>query len=360
MTEFTKNNNNEISLKELIFEIKFLCKAISIKWKYALLVLLIGSSVGFIYASKKPIIYTAQYTYLLEKTNNEGSGNLGLLASQFGINVGAGSTKNELFSSLNLNDLMKSRMLVEKILLKPVQVDNERISLADFYIKINKNNNWFEGVTSYHPKFLPNSNPDNFTKEQVVLLKSIYLDLISDSKLSFENNKNKKSSFSCVIVNSKNEKFAKYFSDFLIKYTSEYYIETQNRKARENVENLKMQLDSVRQLFNNAVSEYAKASDQTFNMNQSLKVKATQPLRKQVDVQANTTLLTSLITNLELAKANLKKETPLFQVIDKPILPLDAYKPNRIKFAILGGLCFLILYIFFIISRIFIKKYLLE
>ena len=59
--------------------------------------------------------------------------------------------------------------------------------------------------------------------------------------------------------------------------------------------------------------------------------------RKQVDVQANTAILTQLVANLELSKVSLRKETPLIQVIDRPILPLDKDRVSKKKSLLLGG-----------------------
>jgi hypothetical protein len=61
-----------------------------------------------------------------------------------------------------------------------------------------------------------------------------------------------------------------------------------------------------------------------------------------VDVQENITILTELVKQSELAKVTLRKETPLIQEIDQPILPLKVEKIGKIKGVLFGGLfiCF--------------------
>jgi uncharacterized protein involved in exopolysaccharide biosynthesis len=44
-----------------------------------------------------------------------------------------------------------------------------------------------------------------------------------------------------------------------------------------------------------------------------------------------------LVAQLELSKVSLRKETPLVQIIDRPILPLEKDKVSRLKSLILGG-----------------------
>jgi uncharacterized protein involved in exopolysaccharide biosynthesis len=68
-----------------------------------------------------------------------------------------------------------------------------------------------------------------------------------------------------------------------------------------------------------------------------LNVRRTPSARRQVDVQANTAILTELVKQTELAKVTLRKETPLIQVIDRPILPLKKEKVGKAKGIIIGG-----------------------
>jgi uncharacterized protein involved in exopolysaccharide biosynthesis len=60
--------------------------------------------------------------------------------------------------------------------------------------------------------------------------------------------------------------------------------------------------------------------------------------KRQVDIQANTAILTQLVTNLEMAKVTLLKETPLVQIIDKPILPLKKEAVGKFKGIVIGAI----------------------
>jgi uncharacterized protein involved in exopolysaccharide biosynthesis len=74
-----------------------------------------------------------------------------------------------------------------------------------------------------------------------------------------------------------------------------------------------------------------------FNLNSAMNVRRTPSARRQVDVQANTAILTQLVGNLELAKVTLRKETPLLQIIDRPSFPLEKEKVGKLKSLVLGG-----------------------
>ena len=90
-------------------------------------------------------------------------------------------------------------------------------------------------------------------------------------------------------------------------------------------------------------------------MNPALNVRRAPSARRQVDVQANTAILTELVKQSEMAKVTLRKETPLIQVIDRPILPLKKERLGKVKGFILGGFLVGILAVFFLISRRFLK-----
>jgi uncharacterized protein involved in exopolysaccharide biosynthesis len=120
-----------------------------------------------------------------------------------------------------------------------------------------------------------------------------------------------------------------------------------------NVEILQKQADSIRAELNSAITGVAAASDNVYNLNPAFNVKKTPSTRRQIDVQANTAILTQLVTNLELAKVVLLKETPLIQPIDQPIFPLKKKKTSKLNSIVMGGaLC-----AFLSILYVLIKKY---
>jgi uncharacterized protein involved in exopolysaccharide biosynthesis len=101
---------------------------------------------------------------------------------------------------------------------------------------------------------------------------------------------------------------------------------------------LQRQTDSIRGELNGAITGVAVANDNTFNLNPALNVRRTPSARRQVDVQANTAILTELVKQTELAKVTLRKETPLIQIIDRPILPLAKERFGKAKGILSGGI----------------------
>jgi uncharacterized protein involved in exopolysaccharide biosynthesis len=327
--------NDEISLKELIQKIQEWIAYLKTQWKLIIGIAALGGIIGFVYASFQKPNYIATTTFVLEE--DKGGGGLGGamgLASSFGFDLGGGG--GGLFTSSNIIELMKSRLVVEKTLLNPVQVAGKEISLADYFIQINKlKEGWAKKPALANINFPINADRTKFSLEQDSILYGISSGLIKANLVIAQ--KDKKVSIISLTVKTGNELFSKLFCEQLLKETSDFYIETKSKKSRLNVDILQHQADSIRAELNSAITGVATASDNVYNLNPALNVKRTPSTRRQVDVQANTAILTQLVAQLELSKVNLRKETPLVQLIDRPILPLEKDKVGRLKSLVLGG-----------------------
>jgi uncharacterized protein involved in exopolysaccharide biosynthesis len=338
MTKITDDqqqiDNDEISLKELIQKIQEWIAYLKTQWKLIIGIAALGGIIGFVYASFQKPSYLATTTFVLEEDKGGGMGGAMGLASSFGFDLGGGG--GGLFTSSNIIELMKSRLVVEKTLLNPVQIAGKEISLADYYIQINElKEGWAKKPTLANINFPVNADRTKFSLEQDSILYGISSGLTKNNLTIAQ--KDKKVSIISLTVKTESELFSKLFCEQLLKETSDFYIETKSKKSRLNVDILQHQADSIRAELNSAITGVATASDNVYNLNPALNVKRTPSTRRQVDVQANTAILTQLVAQLELSKVSLRKETPLVQLIDRPILPLEKDKVGRLKSLILGG-----------------------
>ena len=131
-TEFEKLEKDEISIKELILNIKDWLVYFKTKLKIILISSIVGGVLGLIITWNEKPVYIAQLTFAME--DDKGSGGASGIVSSLGIDInGSGGA----FSSSNLTEFMKSRLIIEKILLSPIFLDGKIISVADYYIKTN-------------------------------------------------------------------------------------------------------------------------------------------------------------------------------------------------------------------------------
>src|SRR5688572_12161149 len=280
---------DEITLTDLVTKTRDWFSYILSKWVIILLVALIGAAVVLANAYYKKPLYTAALSFAVEdQKSGDITSALGL-ASQFGFDLGGGG--GGIFTGANLIELFKSRTIVEQTLLKPVVLDRDTVSFAEMYIRAaDWRSHWAEDKQLANIVFPANGDRGQFTRAQDSILGVIYQD-ISDNSLTV-GQKDKRVDIITIEMQSGHEDFAKYFTEALAKEVSEFYVRAKTKKARMNKEILEKQTDSVRRELDAAITGVAVANDNTFGLNPALNVRRAPSARRQVDVQANTAILT--------------------------------------------------------------------
>jgi hypothetical protein len=330
--------NDEISLKELIIKIKEWFAYLKSKWKIITIAGVIGGFIGLTIAFFEKPTYKATLTFAMEEDKGGGGGLSGAigLASSFGIDLG-GAGGGGAFAASNLSALMKSHLIIEKVLLDSYTINGKTRTLADYYIEINDlRDKWSKKPALQNIQFLPGTDRNKFNRLQDSILFQFHKELTKKENLDIIQ-KDKKVTIVAIEVNSENEIFSKLFCEAVANETSEFYIQTKSKKARMNTNVLQKQADSVRAVLNGNITNVAREADNVYNLNPTLNVRSANSKKIQVDVSANTEVLKQLIVQLELSKITLRKETPLIQLIDKPVLPLEKEKLGKLKSLVLGG-----------------------
>lgn len=140
-------------------------------------------------------------------------------------------------------------------------------------------------------------------------------------------------------VKASDEFFAKEFNDQIVKNVNDFYLQTKTKRSTENVAIMQQKTDSVRAVMNGAIYTAAAAADATPNLNPTRQVQRTAPIqRSQFSAETNKEMLGELVKNLEMSKIALHKETPLIQIVDRPILPLEMERLGKAKGGVTGGI----------------------
>ncbi len=347
-----ETHNDEITLKELLQKAKEWYDYLVSHAKKIILAGLLGALAGLGYSLLQKPEYTASLTYVVEdgKSSSGLSGALGL-ASSFGLDLGGSG--GGVFTGSNLMELFKSRAMVEQTLLAPVTLEGKEVSLAEMYIQDKGwREKWADQPALQSIQFLPLANRSQFSRTQDSIFGKIYQDISKNKLTVFQ--KDKKIDMGTISMKGSDEFFAQQFTLALTKTVTDFYIATKSKRAKENMAILVRQTDSIRAELNGALTGVALANDNTFGLNPALNVKRVPSAKRQVDVQANTAILTELVKQTELAKVTLRKETPLIQIIDPPILPLPKEKFGKAKGILIGGILAGFLTVLgLIVSRIF-------
>ncbi len=352
--ENNRESTDELSLLKIIDTIKPVVRTLRVESKRISLIFALAFLIGFVYSYYfKTVLYKSELTFAIEDNTgssaNPLSGALGL-ASSIGLDIGGGSSS--MFASSNLIELFKSKRVVTDALLKTFSSSN-KLTYADYFIHHSK-----EGAGNRDVAIKNKISYINYKLGENKLADSLLMILhkyIITQSLNV-NQLDRKISIIKVSFTFSDESFAKMFCETLVNEISTFYIETRSKKAKQNVEILERQVDSVRSELNNALAGVAQANDNTFNLNSALNINRVPSSRRQIDVQANTAILTELVKNLELGRLALRKETPLIQIVDNPNFPLERIGQKKIISGIKVALLSTLIYSFFLIVFMYYKQ----
>jgi uncharacterized protein involved in exopolysaccharide biosynthesis len=308
-----------------------------------IIIVLIGGVGGAMYNYYKDAKYTAKLTFALDE---EGVNSYANIAEQFGISLE--SNAGGAFKGENLLELFKSRYIIEKTLLAEGELKSKNDLLINFLLDIE------------YPKKFSNAGfavgkPTSLYQDSIinVVHESIVKDMLDVSRID------KRLIYVNVSVSSKNPAFSKLLVEKLLDNVIQYYVETKTKKAKKNVDVMHRELDSVKGLMTGAIYQSARGTDLNVN---PLKQIVRAPIQKSTaEAQVYVIAYGEIMKNLELAKLNLLKETPLVQVIDRPVLPLKKEKKGRLSGLITWGfITFLFVLCFFYIRFLFNRRKILK
>jgi hypothetical protein len=325
---------DEISVKDFVNKLKSVTSYLKSKWLTILCVSIITSAVGLVYSIVKKTVYTASSTFVLEDGNKGGGlGQYASLASLAGIDLGGGGGGG-MFQGDNILQLYKSRLMIEKTLLSEASFNGKNQLLIDRYIEFNKlRDKWKDNSSLAGITF--KTDPAGFTRQQ----DSIISDIVKkfNKQVLTVAKPDKKIAIIKVDVTNKDELFAMQFNLKLVQNVNDFYTQTKTKKSDQNVRVLQRQADSVKRVLNSSITGVASALDAAPNANPALQVLRVPSQKRQIDVQANSAIYAEIVKNLEISKVSLRQETPLIQLIDSPVLPLETDKLSKIA-AVIGGL----------------------
>ncbi len=341
------NESDEISLKELILKLRSVFTYLKSKWLIVLFYSVLGGLLGLCYALYKKPVYVATSTFVLEDSKGGGLGQYAGLASLAGIDV-SGSGAGGIFQGDNIIELYKSRVMIEKTLLSTVNINGKNQLLIDRYVNFNKlRDKWKEKDHINSISFY--GDPDKFNRKQDSIISDLVL-IFNKSILNVDKI-DKKLNILKVDVATNDELFSKDFNNKLVETVNNFYSETKTKKSSENVLILQKQADSVKRVLNSSIGGVASAIDAAPNANPALLTLRVPSQRRQVDVQANSAIYGEIVKNLVVSKISLRQETPLIQVIDRPVLPLYVNRLGKLKGILIGGFLSAFLTIFIILFR---------
>jgi hypothetical protein len=295
--------------------------------------LLIGLGVGIALMLLTPPTYTATTTFVVERNGKNKMDGYASIAARFGL--GSTSSGNGLFlDDDNLMSFLRSRTVIAQTLRSVPKSRPGSGLLADQFLTMSGLRDKWKGVPSLsNLRFHSDPAESTVTEDSVISL--CYTMIVRENLIIGKPDPD----LSIISVSTKatDQQFAKAFDEEILQRVAAFYIDYQTKKSMENVAILRRQVDSVRGVLNGALAGVASSNDANPNLNPAFQRARVPSQRRLIDVEINKAILTELVKNLEIAEISLRQETPLIQVIDTPVLPLEKKKIGMLRGPAVGA-----------------------
>ena len=299
----------------------------------------VGLVLPLIYRAMQKPAYAASTTFILEE-KSAGGGGLAGIASQVGLDLGSLGSGSSLFTGDNILDIIKSRVIIEKVLLTPISGDKGK-TLADLYVE-------FSGLGERLPVPVSFASLGAHSVYQDSVLYVMY-EQIAKKNVSVDR-LNKKGSIFKIVTVSQNQVFSKNFAERLLKETTTYYVNVKTSTAAANVKRLQARGDSLLRVLN--AKSYNAASFQILDPNVAYKSMSVPAEVSSRDKSIVFSIYAEVTKNLEMSRIALVSQTPVIQLLDVPKFPLMDDRKSYVLLGIAGLLAgllvgfFLCLYLY--------------
>ena len=296
----------------------------------------IGLIIGVIVAISIPKQYTVEVTLSPEMGNNKGGGLSGLAASFLGSGVSMGDGTDALNASLSADIVSSTPFLLELSNMKVPVSGSEKISLSSYLDE--ESSPWWSYVIGF-PGMVIGGVKSLFIEDED---ESIFLDKASQGTIELSKKESqkieslkkkivasvdKKTSMTSVTATFQDSKVAAVVADSVVKKLQEYIIDYRTSKSKEDCLYLEKLFKERQQEYYVAQKKYADYMDSHDNI--ILQSVRTEQERLQNDMSLAYQVYSQVASQLQVARAKVQEEKPVFAVVEPAVVPLEPSGTSR-------------------------------
>ena len=289
----------------------------------------IGLIIGVIVAISIPKQYTVEVTLSPEMGNNNGGGLSGLAASFLGSGVSMGDGTDALNASLSADIVSSTPFLLELSNMKVPVSGSEEISLSSYLDE--ESSPWWSYVIGF-PGMVIGGVKSLFIEDED---ESIFSDKASQGTIELSKKESqkieslkkkivasvdKKTSMTSVTATFQDSKVAAVVADSVVKKLQEYIIDYRTSKSKEDCLYLEKLFKERQQEYYEAQRKYADYMDSHDNI--ILQSVRTEQERLQNDMSLAYQVYSQVAGQLQVARAKVQEEKPVFAVVEPAVVPL--------------------------------------
>ena len=331
------DNTDEIDLIELL-------KKIYLEKKLILKVSVLAALFGVVYALFQPNEYTSSTTFIPQLSSGvkTGGSSLSGLASLAGINIGSMESSSEFPPTLYPQVVNGVPFRVE-LLSNEITLNNELVAVKDYLEKKSSFN--ILGTIKKYTIGLPSLILSSFKDQKEYTNESKIYSITEEDKGLFqilENNLslsiNEKEGFITISFTDNNKNVAAQITQISQNLLQEKIIEFKNKSSKEMLDFAIKQYSDKKESYEKLQDERAVFVDKNINISSSLFQNKLSRLESEVNISES--IVQQLASQVEQAKLQVNKDTPVFTTIKPVTIPFERSAPKRsltvIIFAFMG------------------------
>ena len=289
----------------------------------------IGLVIGIIVAISIPKQYTVGVTLSPEMGNTKAGGLSGLAASFLGSGMAINEGTDALNASLSADIVSSTPFLLELSTMKIPALEGETMTLNVYLDE--ESSPWWSYVIGL-PGMVIGGVKSLFTEEESELVPSDKANLgtielskkeskkIESLKKKILASVDKKTSMTTVSVTLQNPKVAAVVADSVVRKLQEYIIDYRTSKAKEDCLYLERLFKERQQEYYDAQKKYADYMDSHDNI--ILQSVRAEQERLQNDMSLAYQVYSQVANQLQVARAKVQEEKPVFAVVEPAVIPL--------------------------------------
>jgi hypothetical protein len=332
------DNIDEIDLIELF-------KKIYVSKKFIFKTVIFSALFGVIFALFQPNEFTSSTTFIPQLSSGvkTGGSSLSGLASLAGINIGSMESSSEFPPTL-YPQVVNGVPFKLDLLSNEIKINNKVVLVRDYFLEKKPSFNIFVTIKKYTIG-LPSLILSSFKDESEILDESIIYSITEEDRGLFKiiNNNlslsiNEKEGFITISFKDSNKKVAAQITQIAQNLLQEKIIEFKNVSSKEMLDFALKQYSEKKDSYEKLQDERALFVDKNINISSSLFQNKLSRLDSEVNILES--IVQQLASQVEQAKLQVNKDTPVFTTIQPVTIPYEKSAPKRslivIVFAFLG------------------------
>jgi len=343
-------SEDEIDLIELL-------KKVYLEKKFILKTSILAALFGIVYALFQPNEFTSSTTFIPQLSSGvkTGGSSLSGLASLAGINIGSMGSSSEFPTTL-YPQVVESVGFKLDLLASKIKLNDEEILVKDYFSNQEGSSFSILGTIKKYTIGLPSLLLGSFNEQDVAPSISEIYSVSNEDKMLFNAisaalslSINDKEGFITISFTDNNKNIAAQITQIAQTLLQKKIIEFKNNSSKEMLDFALKQYSEKKESYEKLQDERAIFVDKNINISSSLFQNKLSRIESEVNISES--IVQQLAAQVEQAKLQVNKDTPVFTTIKPVTIPFERSAPKRSLIVLVFGFLGIVISVGYILVK---------